>query len=158
MAQSFREQFQDFGELAREFILLKSHNLKYANDLPQNKLLLFSEASLVCVALERFFRMILGDSARDSHTLAMLIQNAVRQKLVVLPFDDPATAVTSIAKVRNTLLHGNFEQAAKQLNLKSKEEYFRGPFIKEVEQLGVLLDDLCKQINPDTGQPWKKAV
>jgi len=158
MTQTFREQNRDFSELLRELMLLRDHNLQFTKDLPQNRLLLFAEAAIVCVALERFLRMLLDGKASDSDTLEDLLKMAVEDKLIELPFDDQTAAARSIAKVRNTLMHGNYMQAARQLNLKTKEEYFRGPFIVEIEQLEKILEDLCKQIDPITGLPYKKAV
>lgn len=158
MTKTFREENRDFGELARELTLIEKHNLRFANDLPQDQLLLFAEAALVCIALERFLRMILGSTARDSDTMEVLLNKAISEKLIVISAENPESAPRNIAKIRDTLLHGNYLQASRQLKLKSVEEYFRGPFIKEIHELHLLLDDLCNQIDPETGKPWKKAV
>ena len=50
--------------------------------------------------------------------------------------------------MRNTLQHGNYEQAAKQAGLASVTEYFQKIFASEVETLFRVLADLIDQVDP----------
>ncbi len=85
---------------------------------------MFAEAALVCLALERFLRAILGE-VNDGATLYNLLEQAVSRKLVRLPWDDQQDGIKRICSVRNTLLHGNYEQAARDAGSSSVAEYFK---------------------------------
>lgn len=69
----------------RELGLLRAHNLRFKEGDPQERLLLFAEAALVFLVLERFVRAILGD-AKDSETLFNLLERAVSRNLLTLPW------------------------------------------------------------------------
>ena len=71
--------------------------------------------ALTCLALERFLRIILGSEATDADTLHNLLEKATCQRLnlLTLPCDDRQDGIRRIVAVRNTLLHGNYEQAAR---------------------------------------------
>jgi hypothetical protein len=105
-------------------------------------------------------RMILGAEANEKDTLPNLLEKATsaRLDLVVLPGRlDRAEFIRRIKDVRNTLMHGNFEQAAKQAGFASKEEYFKsGSYIADVEALYKVLNRIVKQIDRDTGRPHSR--
>jgi hypothetical protein len=102
-------------------------------------------------------RMILGPEATDFDTLPNLLEKATsaRLDLVVLPGRlDRAELIRRIKGVRNTLMHGNFEQAAKQAGFSTKEEYFKsGTYIADVEALFKILNRIIAQIDRETGTP-----
>lgn len=50
------------------------------------------------------------------------------------------------------MLHGNYEQAAKQAGCASTSEYFQKEFTPEVEKLYQLLEGMVKQIDVETGR------
>lgn len=150
---TFKERNRDFQELVRELHLVRQHNLSFKEGDPQGELLLFAEASLVLVTLERFLRLILGSDANESCTLPTLLDMACseRRNLLVLPGDHD-TVRRQVTGVRNTLLHANYEQAAREAGCADVATYFKTTFAAEVEALYELVDNLVGQIDPDTGQ------
>jgi hypothetical protein len=139
------------GELSR----LRAHNMSFEAD--SLELFFFAEGTVVLLALERFLRMILGTAATDRDTLPALLKKATSAplNLIVLPGRlDTQETIKRIKEVRNTLAHGNYEQAARQSGLKTKEEYFKtGTYIAEVEGLFKVLNRIIKQIDAGTGRP-----
>jgi hypothetical protein len=151
---TFKEQHQEFQQLVRELYLLRDHNLAFKPGDPQDKILMFAEAAIVLIAMERFLRMILQGEATDRDTLPNLLQKATSKRIDLIRFHastDPADAIRRITDVRNTLLHGNYEQAARRCGLASTLEYFQKQFAPEVEKLFQLLDGMALQIDPATG-------
>lgn len=149
---TFKDQHPEIQHLVRELMLLREHNLTFKEGDPQNKILLFAEAALVILVIERFARAVLGD-ATDKETLPNLLQRAVSRNLLKVPWDDQQDGIRKIAKVRNSLLHGNYEQAAREAGCSSVEAYFKTQFASEVEALYRIGDYLVRQIDPDTGAP-----
>ena len=156
---TFQDKYVDFQRLALELHRLRSHNTSFDTD--SLELFFFAEGAVVLLALERFMRMILGAEATDSDTLPTLIEKATsaRLDLIVLPGNlDRRELIRRIKGVRNTLMHGNFEQAAKQAGLSSKEEYFKtGMYISEVEVLYKILNRIVAQIDRETGRPHPRT-
>lgn len=76
MSPTFRERHPEIQQLVRELHLLRTHNLKFKVGDPQYGLLLFAEAALVVLVLERFVRAVLDD-AQDNDTIYSLLQRAV---------------------------------------------------------------------------------
>lgn len=152
---TFKEHYVDFQRLALELSRLRAHNISF--DADSLELFFFAEGALVLLALERFMRMILGSEASEKDTLPNLLEKATstRLDLVVLPGGlDRAEFIRRISGVRNTLMHGNFEQAAKQAGFSSKDEYFRsGTYIGDVEALYKILNRIVAQVDRDTGRP-----
>lgn len=153
MTNSFRDRHPEFQQLVRELTLVRAHNLKFKDGDPQDTLLLFSEAALVCLALERFVRAVLGSDATDKDTLPNLLEKAVSKKLFRVPWDDQAEGIRRIKDVRNTMLHGNYEQAAREANCASVADYFKTQFASEAEHMFKLTDFIVAQIDPATGEP-----
>lgn len=154
---TFKERHPEMQHLARELHLLRSHNLTFKQGDPQDKLLMFAEAALVTLAIERFVRIVLGDEAPEGATIYNLLQKAVSKGLLRVPWDDQQDGIKKIANVRNTLLHGNYEQAAKQAGRASVAEFFANDFAGEIEELYRIADYLAKQIDTETGKPRKNT-
>jgi hypothetical protein len=111
---SFKERFPDLQHVVRELLVLRKHNLKFKAGDPQGNLLLMAEALVTLLALERFLRVILTPArATDSDTLYHLLEKAFAHRLLDVPGDDRALVIHQLKEVRNTLMHGNFEQAAR---------------------------------------------
>lgn len=89
--------------------------------------------------------------AKDTDTLGTLLERATskRSKILILSADHRR----GLRDIRNTILHGNFEQAAKQAGVKNKEEYFKTQFASEIEALYKIVNGLVAQIDPKTGRP-----
>jgi hypothetical protein len=151
---SFKTDHREFQELVRELLWLRDHNQTFGPADPQDTLLQLSEAAMTLVALERFLRMVLGSKATDKETLPNLLEKATSKssRLLVLPAKDRKALIKGLTDVRNTTLHGNYEQAARQNGCTTVREYFETKFISEVERVYKITDDLVKQIDPETGK------
>jgi hypothetical protein len=150
--RSFKERHRELQYLVRALMLVNRHNLRFKQGDSQDELLLFAEASLALVSLERFVRIVVPN-ATERDTLHNLLQKAVSQRLLRLPYADEQAAITAIGRVRNTLLHGNYEQAASNLGLASSDEYFGQSFASDIHAVEQVLDNLMAQIDPETGLP-----
>jgi hypothetical protein len=155
-SQTFRDRHREIQELVRELAVVRNHNLKFKEGEPQDTMLLFAEAALVLVTLERFVRAVLGSHATDRDTLPNLLQKAVKHGLLQVPWDDQQDGIRRITSVRNALLHGNYEQSARQESC-SVEDFFKKKFAGEVESLTHVVDNLMSQIDPATGRPYGRG-
>lgn len=149
----FKEDHPEVQHLVRELMLLRQHNLQFKEGDPQDRLLFFAEAALVCLALERFVRAILGADAGEKDALYNLLQKGVSKGLIRVPWDDQEEGIKKVSAVRNTLLHGNYEQAARDAGCSNLTEYFQKQFAGEVESMFKIADFIVKQIDPETGRP-----
>lgn len=152
---TFKDRYRDLQEMVRELTLLRNHNLQFKDaQQDQSTILMFAEAAMVLLVLERFLRAILGEFACDGDTLPNLFQKAssTKLRLITMPGNDREDAITRITAVRNTILHANFEQAAKQANCADVAEYFKKQFAGEVEHLFHIVDGMFRQIDPATGE------
>lgn len=151
--ETFRDRYLDLQHLIRELVLVRDHNRRFKEGEPQDEVLLFAEGALVVIVLERFVRAVLGDNAGPTETLHNLLQKAVAENLLRVPWDDQQDGIRRICSVRNTILHGNYEQAAKQAGCASVRDYFSQQFTPEVDKMFHIVDDMVKQIDPTTGRP-----
>jgi hypothetical protein len=149
---SFRDQHPEVQYLVRELQLVRDHNLQFKEGDSQEHFLLFAEAALVCLALERFVRAVLGPEASETDTIYNLLQKAVSKKLFVVPWKDQEDGIRRIKEVRNSMLHGNYEKAARDAGCTSVAEYFETTFASEVETMYRLTDFIVAQIDPATGK------
>ncbi len=150
----FKEKYRDLQELVRELFWLRSHNLKIKEGAPQQELLLFAEAALVLMTLERFLRILPGVVKKEKDTLFNLLESATSVSLNLLTFPANITRTEVIKKVtdvRNAILHGNFEQVENQAGAKNKEQYFKTNFAADIEDLTNFTNGLFAQIDPETG-------
>ena len=149
---SFKDRHPEIQHLVRELHLLRGNNLKFKDGDPQDGLLMFAEAAIVHLLLERFVRAILND-AKDTESLYNLLQRAVSRGLIRLPWEDQQDGIRKIVSVRNAMLHGNYEQAAQNAGCATVVEYFRTQATPEGERMYQVVDYLFKQIDPVTGKP-----
>ncbi len=151
---SFKDEFRDVQEMVRELMLLRKHNLAFKPGDTQETFLLMSEGLICIVILERFVRAVLGPTATERDTIRTLLTTAVKKGA-------PPTSLRGSAgrdsedptKVRNMILHGNFEQAAKEEGLATVREFFQERFRGIVEKTYQITDHLFRQIDPETGKP-----
>jgi len=112
---------------------------------------------LVLLSFERFLRIILGAEATDRDTLPNLLEKATSQSRNLLWIPGQWTrqdAIKAIVGVRNTLMHGNYEQAATGAHQADVRSYFTsGNYISEVETLFHLLDDFFYKDTATTEKP-----
>lgn len=153
---SFKVQNRAFQELARELVFVRNHNRQFKEGDSQASLLMFSEASLAVLALERFLRILPGVEATDTDTLPNLLEKATSEsrKVIELPASDRADAIKRINSVRKTIQHANYEQAARECGL-TVAEYFKTQFTPEIEAIYRITDSIVRQIDPETGTRHK---
>lgn len=149
----FKENYKDLQHIVRELILLREHNKSFNEGDSQERLLLFAEASLTLLCLERFLRILPDVNAKENETLYPLLERAISKNILILNTEEK-DYFKKIVKVRNSILHGNFEQCAKESKLSSVEEYFKLYFASEIEALFNITNDLFKQIDPNTGKRY----
>lgn len=151
---TFKEKQLLFGEMARELSVLLKHNTEMARAQRQTEIIVFAQAALVLVAFESFLRVLLEGVATDDHTLPNLLQMALAKKRRL--FDPPAgmsrkDMESAVVDFRNSLLHGNVQQAAKRAGCGSLPEYLTGPFAAETARVYDILSAVIAQIDPNTG-------
>jgi|HubBroStandDraft_1064217.scaffolds.fasta_scaffold128591_2 hypothetical protein len=149
---TFKDQNRALQELARELDVLRGHNKSFKEDDPQRTLLLFAEAALVCLTMEHFVRSVLGSNAPAGATLHTLLEVAISKRLIKLPWKDQKDGVKRVCAVRNSLLHANYAQAAKEAGRTSVADYFKSVFASEIETMFKITDHIMKQIDPMTGK------
>lgn len=156
MTTTFKERHPEIQHLVRELHMLRAHNLKFKDGDPQDTLLMFAEAALVLLVLERFVRALLDD-AEESDSLYNLLQRAVSRRLLSLPWEDQEDGIRKVVAVRNAVLHGNYEQAARLAGCVTVADYFKTQFAPEVERMYMVVEHLFKQIDAETGKPFGTA-
>lgn len=152
---TFQDNHKDFAELVRELQLLRAHNKTFGAGAEQSKLLQFAEGALTLITLERFLRILPSVKAKKDDSLGDLLD---KLKANVPGIFDSITSdfektKKAVKDLRNCILHGLFEKAAKQAKKKSKEEYFRTVYISEIEQIYKFTDEIAKKFDPATGKP-----
>jgi hypothetical protein len=117
--------------------------------------LLLAEGLLVLTSFERFFRIIVPN-AQDNETLYNLMQRAVSLRLVTMPHDSQREAIEIVRRLRNHIMHANYEQAAREAGFTTIEEYFgsSSQYAGTVEGLTRILNNIMAQIDPSTGHPY----
>lgn len=150
---SFRERHREMQEIARELDVLRRHNLQFQEGDSQETLLMIAEAAVICLAMERFLRIILVGEATEADTLPNLLEKATSKRLNLIKLINPDRneGIRAIVRVRNTLLHGNYEQAAREAGCADRNEYFKTKFASHTETMFRLLDHFMEQIDPETG-------
>lgn len=148
------EEHREMQELAREWNIVRQHNLRCETDRTFENLLFLAEGLLVLTSFERFFRIIVPN-ARDNDTLYNLMQRAVSLGLVTMPHDSQQEAIRIVASLRNQIMHANYEQAAREAGNATIEEYFGSSsrYAGTVERLTMILNNIIAQIDPTTGLP-----
>jgi len=152
---TFKDQHREFQFMMLEFARLRRHNLASIGR-DERSLFMFGEGVLIIVATERFLRMILPPSEmEEKDTLPNLLEKASgkRLDLIVLP-GDRQDVIKRAKTIRNTILHGNFEQAAALRDLSGMRDYFKSSaYIQDVEFIFRVLNRVICQIDSETGKP-----
>lgn len=143
---SFAEDSASLAELRRELAQLRAHNREGGDGS-----LWIAEAALALITLERFLRILPGVNAADKESLPQLLQRAVDRRFLALPLGAGKDTIDRARKLRNAILHGNYEQAAKQAGLESAAAYFRQRLQPELEFLFSLTNHLISQVDEVTG-------
>jgi hypothetical protein len=151
---NFKDEHREFQFMMLEFARLRRHNLASIGR-DERTLFMFGEGILIIVATERFLRMILPvTEIEEKDTLPNLLEKASgkRLNLVVLP-GDRQDVISRAKTIRNTILHGNFEQAAAHRNLSGMRDYFKSSaYVQDVEFIFRLLNRIICQVDSETGK------
>jgi hypothetical protein len=154
---TFRDDHPELQQLVLEHLLLRRWNKEQEAKKEYGRLLLFAEGAVILLVFERFLRIILSDRANDNDTLFTLLEKATSNATPLLKFDgDRDEGIRKVTKVRNTILHANYEQAAKETGLASGADYLRKQFAPEIEYLAGIVDEMLQQIDVTTGKPWPR--
>jgi hypothetical protein len=106
---TFKDENLPMQHLVRELEVIRAHNKAFEDGRPQDTLLMFGEAGLVCMTFEHFIRIVLGPKATERDTLYALLDKAIFvENLIRLPGLDQEASIAQVCNVRNTLLHGNY--------------------------------------------------
>jgi hypothetical protein len=157
LVTAFKDENRALQELVRELILVRNHNLTFKDGEPLNHVLLFAEAGLVCMTFEHFVRVVVGNAGPSDSTLFNLLEIAVAKGLIRLPWEDQLDGIRKVCAVRNSILHGNYAQAARETGRASVAEYFKTQFASEIETMFKVVDELMKQIDVNTGKPFANS-
>ena len=149
--------FNAIRDLGLELLQIRAHNESVKQGTGEDKPLIFAEAALVMMTLERFLRTLPGVNATDGHKLLNLLNSAVGKGLLTIPGGDVEGTIKLINRIRNATLHGNFEQSARDCEM-TVQAYLTHVFPKEVLVLNRIMNNLLNQIEPETGQPKKKPT
>jgi hypothetical protein len=153
-ANRFKDRYRELQQIARELSEVRKVNLYApANDPARRPM---SEGLLTLLALERFLRIVLGSRATRKDTLRPLLRMVMEPPLNIrLPGHlDPDGTIKLVTDVRNTLMHGNFEEAADRVGATHKDDYFiSSAHVRELEMLYKVTNRIMAQIDPDTGRP-----
>ncbi len=157
---TFKEEHRELQEIVKEIVLVRNHNLTFKEGDPQGHLLHFAEGLLVLLGFERFLRAILGSDATERDTLPNLLEKATSSRLDLIKLPGRWTreeSIKAITSVRNTVMHGNYEQAAAGAGSADVRGYFKsGQYISEIQTLFEILDTLMRQIDATTGRPIRE--
>jgi hypothetical protein len=154
---AFKDENRALQELVRELMLVRNHNLTFKDGDNLAEVLLFAEAGLVCMTFEHFVRVVVGSDGPANAALYNLLEIAISKDLIRLPWDDQQDGIKKVCAVRNSILHGNYAQAAREAGKASVAEYFKTVFASEIEIMYLVVDDLMKQIDVNTGKPFPRG-
>ncbi|MGZ3652561.1 MAG: hypothetical protein ACXVB9_16395 [Bdellovibrionota bacterium] len=143
---SYADDSASLAELRRELAQLREHNRAGGDGS-----LWIAEAALALITLERFLRILPGVNAADKESLPQLLQRAIDRRFLALPVEAGKDTIDRVRKLRNAILHGNYEQAAKQAGLDSAAAYFLLRLQPELEFLFGLTNHLISQVDEKSG-------
>lgn len=159
LMKTFKEQHRDLQFVIKNYIVLRAYNDQQGKNGTPDDAFLFAEASVLCVAFERFLRITPAMKAKDTETLGPLLDrafaknNPIFKPVHAAPIEDFKKAIRDI---RNGVMHGNFEQLAKVYIgkglISNLEEYFKLGFLtKDMEIIFQAFNRLISQVDTDTG-------
>src|SRR4030095_12503724 len=101
--------------------------------------------------LERFVRIVVRGSPVEDQTLRPMLDWAVRRGRLRLPWDNQKEGIQKVCDIRNTILHGNYEQAAAQAKTDVRA-FFKSQFAGEIAGMTKVLNYLVEQVDARTGE------
>jgi hypothetical protein len=146
--RTFIDDHPEMQHLVRELMMLRKHNQR--SDVTQNELLLYAEGAVAYVALERLLRILPAVKGSKGDTLTHLLRKAHDNGVIVIRTTNLQKAVNKIAKVRDTTLHANYEQAAAQAGM-DVPNYFKTQYTPEIDRIGGLFLGLLENVHHISG-------
>lgn len=143
-------------ELLRELHILREHNHQFTNENPRTRTesLMLSEGAVTYLTLEHFVRIVVANAGGPTgQPLRPMLEWAVARGVFTLPWEDQQDGIRRVCSARNTLQHGNFEQAAQEAGCSTVREWFGTQYASEMEVIYRTVRDLLRQIDPSTGRP-----
>jgi hypothetical protein len=132
-----------------ELDALRNHNLRFESTTPQDTILLFAEGALSIVMVEATCRKALSNAglAEADGGFDEVLEQAVLgiPKLLQIPVPDDTAGVKKMIEVRNSILHGNYEQAAENAGCKDVNQYFKTMYASEIEGMYQICQFMRKQ-------------
>lgn len=122
---------------------------------------MFAEGAMILVCMERFLRAMLGSDATSADTLRNLLEKAFSERRhdhLEVPGGDRAYLIELVTGLRNGLLHGDFEQLARNAGCASNTEYFKKHYARDLERLYNILDTVMQQIDVGTGRVFESQL
>jgi hypothetical protein len=157
--KSFRDHHWELQALVRELHFLRKHNLKFKPGRSLASYLLVSEALVMWLVFERFLRICLAKESNPDETgptLRPLMDEAfgAKRALLRLPSDLCTQGVIwQMCTWRNTLLHGDFEGAARESGCEEDfRRFFKDRFAASVERTFEMVNYLFSQVDHATGK------
>lgn len=135
-----------------ELVTLNAHNKTYKPGDPQDGLLMFAEGALCMTLVEAAARQWVGEGVLAEDARFRDVLTAAAESGLRIPFDDPADGIEKITSVRNTLVHANFEQAARQAGGRDVARYFGEQYAGEIERMYQVCLDFLTQVRERDGE------
>lgn len=135
-----------------ELDTLNSRNKAYKPGEPQDGLMMFAEGALCMSLVEAAARQWVGDGVLADDARFRDVLKAAYNSGLRIPFDDPDDGIEMITSVRNTLVHANFEQAARRAGSRDVERYFGEEYAAEIEAMYQMCLDFLAQVRERDGE------
>ncbi|MBX3269802.1 MAG: hypothetical protein KF729_06055 [Sandaracinaceae bacterium] len=135
-----------------ELISLNRHNKTYGPHDPQDGLLMFAEGALCMTLIEAAARRWVGDGVLPADAKFRPVLKAAAASGLRIPFDDADDGITKLCAVKNTLVHGNFEQAARGAGGRDVATYFKEQYAGEIERMYRVCLHFLTQVQERDGQ------
>ncbi len=128
---------------------LRDHNLRFGPDDSQDYLLLQTEGALSMVLVEAMARKALRllPESDGPEKFRDVVEQAVfgAPKRLTIFLEDELSAIDRMCRIRNTILHGNYEQAAREAGCQDVPHYFKTAFTPDVEWMFQIYRSFLRQ-------------
>jgi hypothetical protein len=156
--KSFRDQHLELQYLIQDCRTLRLFNNAQAAAGTNKNCMLFAEAAVLCVALERFLRIIPVMLATDSDTIYNLLDRALTKNNPIFKpiHTDHNNLVRVINDIRNGIMHGNFEKLAKfyidkKLIQNTDDYFYKAYFTQDIQIIYDAFILLIQQVDINNG-------
>lgn len=175
---SFRDQHKEMMLMIGEIIRLRTYNKLIGSNKNLNEAqkdleyLLFAEGAILFMSFERFLRIvplmkqkIQPMSSSNDIKLRQLLDIAFKKENKIFDYSkirhnnklSCEKFKENICRIRNNLLHGNYEKLAQQdiengYACNMREYFKKGLYTQDLEFVYTTLNDIISQVNSNTGE------